>query len=344
MADEAIRKIIIDKLRAGVKAADVARQLNVSRKRVSVTKKLFETTGDIKKRYGGGPKRTKRTKAVVRAVKGKVERNPRRSIRKLAKEHNMGATTMRRLVKIDLGFKSRAIVTKSRISLEQKGKRLERARRILCWLKNGRNAGKVVIFSDEKLFYLDPSLNRRNNRYISGLRAEEVDDLVRYNPKTKHSGKVMVLGVVASDGKKCPIVFVDSQEKINAVKYQQLLEKHVIPWLTLEYPEGNYCFQQDGAPAHTARTTQRFLKEHMVEVWDKEMWPPSSPDLSPLDFSIWSVLDADACKKSHPNLAALKASIVQSWTRMSEDYVHKVCGSFRKRVETVIAKDGGYIE
>ena len=29
------------------------------------------------------------------------------------------------------------------------------------------------------------------------------------------------------------------------------------------------------------------------------MWPPASPNLNPLDFNIWSILEAKACAKTH---------------------------------------------
>ena len=57
------------------------------------------------------------------------------------------------------------------------------------------------------------------------------------------------------------------------------------------YPEGNYVFQQDGAPAHTSKRTEEF---NLVAVWTKEMWPPQSPDLNPLDYSIWANVEKDA--------------------------------------------------
>jgi hypothetical protein len=44
------------------------------------------------------------------------------------------------------------------------------------------------------------------------------------------------------------------------------------------YPDGNYVFQQNSAPAHTATTTQEFLRENLPEFW--------MPDLNSLDFSI----------------------------------------------------------
>ena len=65
------------------------------------------------------------------------------------------------------------------------------------------------------------------------------------------------------------------------------------------FNNGEFLFQQDGAPAHTARSTQEWLKNETPGFLSKEEWPPSSPDLNPMDFSIWSILQEKACSKPH---------------------------------------------
>ena len=47
-----------------------------------------------------------------------------------------------------------------------------------------------------------------------------------------------------------PIIYFDAYEKINMQVYEGLLDSPVIPWVTATYPEGNFTFQLDGAPAH----------------------------------------------------------------------------------------------
>ena len=48
----------------------------------------------------------------------------------------------------------------------------------------------------------------------------------------KHPQKMMVLGIVGSDGQKCPIIFIDSNEKINRPSLRAgLLDTHMIPWI-----------------------------------------------------------------------------------------------------------------
>jgi hypothetical protein len=43
----------------------------------------------------------------------------------------------------------------------------------------------------------------------------------------------------------------------------------------------DYVFQQNGAPAHNSKTTQEWCRENFPEFWPKEVWPPSSPVLTP---------------------------------------------------------------
>ena len=82
----------------------------------------------------------------------------------------------------------------------------------------------------------------------------------------------------------------------------------------------------------------------MTNVWTKKMWSLLLPDLNPLDLSIWARLEAEACKVGHPSLESLKSAIRSSWANMDRDYVKRVCGAFRPRVERVIEADGDYIE
>ncbi len=126
-------------------------------------------------------------------------------------------------------------------------------------------------------------MNRCNSRYLTYLPVTEVDNSVYISPFSKAPVKLMVLNVVASNGKKCLIIFVLDGEKVTADTYQTLLCRHVIPWLSARYPEGNYVFQQDGSPAHTSNSTQQFIESNMAAHWSKTVWLPYSPDLNPLD-------------------------------------------------------------
>ena len=162
--------------------------------------------------------------------------------------------------------------------------------------------------------------------------------------RTKHPAGVMVLGVVGSDGKKMPPYFFKEGLKINTKVYKWVMVHVVKPWLDETYPDGNYVWQQDSAPAHASAETQDWCRRKLADFWPKELWPPNSPDLNPLDYGIWGYMERKACATSHPNKESLRAAICREWDDMPESYVANTCKSFRGRVEAVIAASGGHIE
>ena len=51
-----------------------------------------------------------------------------------------------------------------------------------------------------------------------------------------------------------------------------------------------YVFSKIGhAPAHRSRDTVTMLQRETPEFIPPEMWPPNSPDLNPVDYSIWGM-------------------------------------------------------
>ncbi len=75
----------------------------------------------------------------------------------------------------------------------------------------------------------------------------------------------------------------------------EVLKSVVLVWLESNYPAGNYVFQQDSAPGHKAKVTQKWCQEHLANFWPWSMWPPSSSDCNPLDYGIWGAVERKAC-------------------------------------------------
>ncbi len=77
--------------------------------------------------------------------------------------------------------------------------------------------------------------------------------------------------------------------------------------------------------------------------WCKE-WPPSSPDLAPLDYTIWDAIASVACKDPAPNVDTTKARVNDAWQALNADFVRQVFHCQGPLLETCIAAGGGRIE
>ncbi len=74
---------------------------------------------------------------------------------------------------------------------------------------------------------------------------------------------------------------------VNSAIYQNILEHFMLPSADKLYGDADFIFQQDLAPAHTAKGTKSRLNDHSVTVLD---WPANSPDLNPRE-SRWETPD-----------------------------------------------------
>lgn len=157
----------------------------------------------------------------------------------------------------------------------------------------------------------------------------------RHFPKS-----VMVWAGITSFG-KTPLIFVERGVKINAQVYQQvILRDVVVPWCR----HRNIVLQQDWAPAHGARTTKEFCDAHFPGWWGKDLWPSNSPDLNPMDYSVWGILESKACAKTHNSVESLKASLQRAWDEITPKMLATIVVNFRKRLKACVAAKGGHFE
>jgi len=59
------------------------------------------------------------------------------------------------------------------------------------------------------------------------------------------------------------------------------------------------------------KATQEWLRRKVPAFISAENWPSGSPDLNPLDYKLWAVLEDMACQKLHNNPDSLKRSLVK---------------------------------
>lgn len=129
---------------------------------------------------------------------------------------------------------------------------------------------------------------------------------------------------------------------MNATKYRDVLNDHLLPFLVENYPNGDFIYQQDNAPCHKAQLTRDFLNGKDVRTLD---WPPYSPDLAPIE-NLWAIVKRKIHCQSITTKNALLARLDQIWKH--DDDVQAACSalveSMPRRIKACIDSKGGPIK
>ncbi len=149
----------------------------------------------------------------------------------------------------------------------------------------------------------------------------------------KFPQSVMIWAAMSSAGVG-PLCFLKST--VNAAIYQEILEHFMLPSSDKLYGDADFIFQQDLAPAHTAKGTKSWFNDHGVTVLD---WPANSPDLNPIE-NLWGIVKRKMRDTRPNNTDDLKATVKETWASIPPQQCHKLITSMPRRIEAVIKAKG----
>ncbi len=144
---------------------------------------------------------------------------------------------------------------------------------------------------------------------------------------------VMIWAAMSSAGVG-PLCFLKSTD--NAAIYQEILEHFMLPSADKLYGDADFIFQQELAPAHTAKGTKSWFNDHGFTVLD---WPANSPDLNPIE-NLWGIVKRKMRDTRPNNADELKATVKETWASIPPQQCHKLITSMPRRIEAVIKAKG----
>jgi hypothetical protein len=310
--------------------------------------KNITATGSSDRKHGSGRRRTSRTNENIENVGDLIlsqEDQPgtHRSIRQIARESDISKSAVHRIVHKDLDLKCLKKKRAQELTAANKLTRLVRCKQLLRDFP--QHKVHFIWFTDEKVFTVAAPMNSQNDRvYVSSQtkkKAVHADRLLRTRPTFSKS--VMVSVGVSSLG-MTELIFVEPGVKINGAYYRDvLLTEKLLPAIK-RISGDQFIFQQDSAPAHRAYDTIELLRRETPAFISPYQWPPNSPDLNPVDYKIWSVLQERVYRTRIRDVQHLRERLVEEWSRFDQEIINRAVDQWRSRLKACINNEGSHFE
>ena len=70
------------------------------------------------------------------------------------------------------------------------------------------------------------------------------------------------------------------------------------------------------------------------------LWHPNSPDLSPVDYGIWGVMQDRVYWTPVRDVAGLRQHLIDTWNDLSQSIVDNAVDEWHKRLQACVNKKG----
>lgn len=303
---------------------------------------LFNETGSVIKRPQNDQPRRIHPHPEDNVILAANQANPRMSLRDLASQLNIDKEKIRRCF---IRHKIKPYKPKFLHTLKEgdENKRLD-----YCYWAQGnflddRDFLNQILFTDEATFTTNGVVSSQNCRYWATENPHWV-----INCKDQYSEKVNVWCGILGDRIIGPFFFNNSLNAERLVNFFDTELWDAIENLPLNVRHDMF-FQLDGASIHNSRIVRQWLNEHFPMRWigrnsPFELWPPRSPDITPLDFYFWGTVKNKVYKTRPRNREELCAKIRRACREISIPELRRVANHNRKRIEKCIQIEGGLVE
>jgi len=85
------------------------------------------------------------------------------------------------------------------------------------------------------------------------------------------------------------------------------------------------------------------LEKEVPDFISPSLWPPNSPDLNPVDYKIWSLVQERVYQQPISNIEELRERIVLVWEALDQHVIDTAVRQWRERLLACVKAKGGIL-
>lgn len=293
----------------------------------------FETNNCICKGKSTG-RPTVLTQDVVADIQERMDQSPKKSVAQLSQQTGLSVGTCHKALRKNLNMYSYKVTVVQKLYPHDYQQRV----RYCQWFNENLNNNDVLdltFFTDEAWFHLSGYVNSQNYRTWSTENPHE------FVETELHPLKVGIWIAMSRRRIIGPIFF---NETINGERYRTIILQQFFEQLLDDEIQYGY-FQQDGATAHTARPSLRYIQEFYDDrIISQGLWPPRSPDLTAPDFYLFGRLKTSIFKNRLHTIEEMQQAIEMNIRNITVEELQHVFENMKRRVNLCLNTGGEHFQ
>jgi hypothetical protein len=86
------------------------------------------------------------------------------------------------------------------------------------------------------------------------------------------------------------------------------------------------------------------LRRETPDFISPDQWPPNSPDLNPVDYKVWAMMQQCVYQTKIRDEGELRQRLVEVWNGMEQHVIDAAIDQWRSRLLSCVRAKGGHLE
>jgi len=106
------------------------------------------------------------------------------------------------------------------------------------------------------------------------------------------------------------------------------------------------CLSTRQRSISSCKDTIKQLQQEMLDFIGPDLWPSNSPDLNPVDYKVWGVMQHRVYECRMNSVDELKLHLTDVWNSLQQNIIDAAINDWRKQLSACVHADGqhfGYL-